>query len=101
MILESIWDFPHSPSVKTCNTIIPYHVYLYAYMFRAGIICRVFAQLGIKSGTNLGEAHCYSKANACRFCNVTWSNLPALRTDGLISDVRQSHHKERIGQEWL
>lgn len=100
--MDSLQDFSHSPSVKVCNTTIPYHVYLYGYVIWACVcICRVFVQLGIKLSTDVGEAHCYNKTNGDRFCNVTWSNCPVLGIGGLISDVRQSHQKERIGQKWF
>lgn len=83
--MDSLWDFSHSPSVKTCNTTIPDHVYLYGYVIWAGSVCCVFEQLGIQSGTNLGETHCYSKTNGHTFCSVAWSNLPILGIDGLIN----------------
>jgi len=101
MIVDSLKDFSRLPSVKARNTTIPYRVYLHGYVIQAGSICCVFVQLGVISGANLGEAHCYGKRNGDRFCNVTWSNLPILRIDGLKSGVRQSYQKERIGQEWL
>lgn len=86
--MDSLRDFSHSPSVEACNTTIPYHVYLYGYVIWAGSICRVFVQLGIKAGANVDEAHCYSKTNGHRFCDVAWSNLPIWGIDGLISGVR-------------
>lgn len=99
-ILSSPMDFLSDcgwfTGLKACNTTIPYHVYLYGYVIRAGSACCVFVQLDTKCSTVCGETRklvATVKQMGMGFLIVMWSNLLILGSDG--ADKRYRSHSKR------